>query len=157
MRTVRFRRFLFLAAGIALWSTLGVTQAQAQIGSYARPQVNNRPAVSPYLNLGRPGSAAINYYGLVRPQIQTQQALQTLQQEITDSQSMNTFGAPQQGIPNDQLPITGHQATFQYTSHYFPPPGGRFSAGSGRGGAVATNRSLNNINHASGLTGFIVR
>lgn len=151
------RKIRLLVAGIALWGTLGLTQAHAQIGSYNRPQTNNRPAVSPYLNLGRPGSAAINYYGLVRPQIQTQQALQTLQQEITDSQGMNAFGGPQQGIPNDQLPITGHQVTFQNTSHYFPPPGGRFSAGSGRGGATATNRSLNNINNASGITGFIVR
>src|SRR5437016_1126676 len=44
----------------------------------------NRPPVSPYLNLLRPASPLyLNYYGLVRPQVEFRNTAQALQQEVT--------------------------------------------------------------------------
>ncbi len=70
-----------LATLAAVLATGTSVHAQPQIGSYSPPVVNTRPVVSPYLNLNnRNGTnAAINYYGIVQPQIQNQQAIQQLQ------------------------------------------------------------------------------
>lgn len=87
-----------------------------------QPQVNPfvRPAISPYLNLFRSGNPAVNYYGLVRPQVQFQNSLQQLQQQ---EQPFATFGFYQQpGVAT--LPTTGHATRFFNTSHYFFNQGG---------------------------------
>src|SRR5215203_6920838 len=46
-----------------------------------------RPGLSPYLNLGRGGNPAINYYGLVRPQIAAERAFQAIGTNIVNLQS----------------------------------------------------------------------
>jgi hypothetical protein len=95
----------------------------------------NQP-VSPYLNLLRRGSdPAINYYGIVRPEIATQRSLQGLQQQI------NTVGAltAADAQSNNQL-STGHPIMFNNYSHYFgnSPGGGTGSRQSAPGRAPGT-------------------
>jgi hypothetical protein len=74
-----------------------------------------RPPVSPYINLlRRGGNPAINYYGLVRPQIEFSREIRRLDQDLA------TRG--QQGRQFDEesgLPTTGHAASFMNYSHYF--------------------------------------
>lgn len=117
--------FAGLAAVLALATT---AHAQPQIGSYTPPIVNPRPLISPYLNLNlRPGAAsAVNYYGIVRPQMENHQAIQQLQQQFQFTQDYvpAQTGQTQEGA---MMP-TGHTmgGYFNY-SHYFPifaRPGG---------------------------------
>src|SRR5262245_40723375 len=73
------KRFLFAFALAAV--ALVAETAQAQVGSY--PWRNpSRPTVSPYINLNRGGLAGINYFGLVRPQLDAQKNFMLLNQEI---------------------------------------------------------------------------
>jgi hypothetical protein len=47
----------------------------------------SRPAYSPYLNLLRAGnSPAVNYYGLVRPEVTARQSLQAVQSAVSVNQ-----------------------------------------------------------------------
>jgi hypothetical protein len=114
---------LILATGV---------QAQPPIGSYTPPQVNPNPAFSPYLNLNRGNNPAINYYGVVRPQVENQQAIQQLQQQFQGTQAM----MPGQGGPlaTEDIGPTGHRlgGFFNY-SHYYP----LFYAGGGGAGVPA--------------------
>jgi hypothetical protein len=95
------------------------------IGAPAAP-----PGFNPYLNLLRGGnSAAVNYYGLVRPQqaVQAQlQAIQALQQQ----------GTPSTSEPDDPtMPglVVGTRVRFLNTSGYFLNLGG-VPAGTTTGG-----------------------
>ncbi len=128
---------------------LGAPSAHAQfpIGGYSPPQVQGRPTISPYLNLARPGSSpAINYYGLVRPQMQTQQQLQNLQGQ---QNLLATELGGGMAIPGQMTPIatTGHPVYYFDFARYFPlgglpnnmmgmgmGMGGMGGAGYGRGG-----------------------
>ena len=116
---------LFLGTGV---------NAQPPIGSYTPPQVNPNPAFSPYLNLNRGNNPAINYFGVVRPQFENQQAIQQLQQQFQGTQGM----MPGQGGPvaTEDIGPTGHRmgGFFNY-SHYYPlfsATGRRRRAGRGR-------------------------
>ena len=101
-----------------IWATLIVGLCAA--GGAAQPPVGprpltgaNTPAVSPYLNLVRPGtSPAINYYGLVRPQADFLNSVQALQAQ---------FGYAQQaaGLQAGEAGTTGHPAFFLNYSAYF--------------------------------------
>jgi hypothetical protein len=78
-----------------------------------RPQTSpfSQPAVSPYLNLSRGGNPALNYYNLVRPQQETQAAIQHLQQgQLTTTAAQASTEA---------VLTTGHSARFMNYSHYF--------------------------------------
>jgi len=80
---------------------------------------NPRPVVSPYLNLTRGGSLAVNYYDLVRPQIEYGKAINSLQTEVT---------ANQQAIANVDAAVggqttTGHSAQFMTYKRYFQTRG----------------------------------
>src|SRR5262245_18526540 len=77
------------------------------------------PAYSPYLNLARGGNPAINYYGIVRPQIAYTNAVQTLQQQINSVSAQAYI----EGQATTGLPVTGHQATYMNYSHFFPALG----------------------------------
>lgn len=96
------------------------------------------PAISPYINLLRPGAMpAINYYGLVRPQVQAQQAITNLTREVqaveATQQSMLMFpGADQAGSVT-----TGHAAGFFTHTRYYGGGGmgGMNRGGGGMGGA----------------------
>ncbi len=103
-----------LPVAVGLLLSVAGRPAQAQI-IYQRPYTNpyGTPTVSPYLNLLRGGTLpGINYYGLVRPQFQTNAALRSLQNQV----SANTTS-----IIDEQtgLPLTGHPVQFLNTTHYF--------------------------------------
>lgn len=99
----------------------------------ARAQ-GRRPPVSPYLNLARRDvNPAINYYGLVRPQLEFRNALQRVENQVT--------GLEQQGAPGSDftadLPATGQRAGFQTQNRYF------FNSGVGvAGGIPGTTRGI---------------
>ena len=74
---------LLLLSAVALvgLSPLAAGQASAQAPGAA-------PGVSPYLNLLRQGnSQALNYYGLVRPQVEFRSGIQQLQQQGNTQQA----------------------------------------------------------------------
>ncbi|MFO0969053.1 MAG: hypothetical protein U0793_26160 [Gemmataceae bacterium] len=114
--------------------------AQAQtVGSY--PWRNpSTPTVSPYLNLNRGGSAGINYFSLVRPQLDTQKNFAQLNQELMQMQlqsgAMATTGSST-GFATGMGPSSGFTgqesspAVFNSLGHYFPmmPQGGVGSIG----------------------------
>jgi|SRR5437588_7414419 len=120
---------------LALMFILGSGQANAQ--GYQRPQTSPFPSspVSPYLNLMRGGNAAINYYGLVRPQQDTASALMRLQQQ-------QQFQAGQPPVTNAALSITGHPATFMNYSHFYYYNMGINTPVSGIRGGVAGGAAL---------------
>jgi hypothetical protein len=79
------------------------------------------PTVSPYVNLARSGnSAAANYYGIVRPQIDFRNALKNYQQSV--NANLQALAAPVD--PETGIPQTGHVAVFQNTGGYFNNPTG---------------------------------
>src|SRR5262249_10801461 len=63
-----------------------------------------RPVISPYLNLGLPGNPAINYFGLVQPQINTANQLGLLQGQLFQQQAVLGTGY---GYPGGVL-VTGY-------------------------------------------------
>lgn len=86
--------------------------------------IQQRPTVSPYLNLVRDDSgAAANYQTLVRPQmeqleINRQQELQInrLDRQFQDFRQESAF--PQQG--SEDIRATGHATRFMNRSHFYP-------------------------------------
>src|SRR5437868_12311218 len=73
------------------------------------------PVLSPYLNLARGGNAAINYYGIVRPQQELRRDYNQLQQELlTNQNALTTID------PGALQLTTGHAARFFNYSHYYP-------------------------------------
>jgi hypothetical protein len=146
------KRTLFAAlAALALGS--GAAQAQVP---YSQPQLSNpyqRPTISPYLNMLRPNvNPALNYYGLVRPQLQTTRTLQTFQQEL---QTVAGALAPttQLGTQADNLPTTGHRTTFYNYGTYFPGAGGGSLGGSLGGGVRPTFGGMSPGRPPSGTLG----
>ena len=106
------------AALVGVCVVAETANAQPQPGVIAIP---SRPAFSPYLNLLRAGSpAAINYYGIVQPQIQARNAIQNLQSSVQNNQQ--AIGNLQNGM--DELPSTGHQSMFLNHQSYFMTNGG---------------------------------
>jgi hypothetical protein len=105
-------------------------QARAQT---AGPRVGSPPpgpTVSPYLNLLRAGnSPAANYYGLVRPQLQTDAGIQSLQQQFLTAQARPLPGQE----PVDDLLVTGHAAVFMNYGGFFQSPTGGLPAGRPQG------------------------
>jgi hypothetical protein len=101
----------------ALAAAPGRAAAQG-FGTFGRPPVG-RPAVSPFLNLFRGGNPAINYYGLVRPQIDTRSSLlQLQQQELQGGYPLGVAGQPQDRLLQGP-PSTGHPVRFGNYGRYF--------------------------------------
>lgn len=74
----------------------------------------SRPAFSPYLNLLRSSnSPGVNYYGLVRPQVQAQQAISALQTAVAGPavSPFDTFDAT--------IPVTGQPFGYMTHTRYF--------------------------------------
>jgi hypothetical protein len=112
-------------AALALLALFHPGRASAQVPG-ARPTLGynpyQRPTISPYLNLARGGNPAINYYGLVRPQIEQQQAIQQLQGQ------QNLFQQTLLQQPTAAL-NTGHPTSFLSHSRYFLNRGATSSLG----------------------------
>jgi hypothetical protein len=101
--------------GLAVAAVLVLgSAAKAQAPGQYRP--GSSPAYSPYLNLLRPGNPATNYYGLVRPQIDTANSINALQQQYNSLRS--DINAPIEQVMAP--PTTGHGAVFMSYSRYFP-------------------------------------
>ena len=125
-------RTAVIGMGLLLTASGGRLEAQ---GRYSLNPRNN-PAVSPYVNLLRPGSdPAVNYFGIVRPEIDYQRAIQQLQQGEA------TLSSQQQDLTGAVLRPTGHATGFMTQSRYFMTAGTRGTAGgravpSGRGASL---------------------
>jgi hypothetical protein len=105
---------------------LGVSTASAQVPvapmintPIGQPPISQMPAISPFLNLTRGGLPAVNYYGIVVPQLQTQASIGLLQQQVQYGLN-NQLGGP---VGTQQVLNTGHSATFFNLSHYYPVGG----------------------------------
>ena len=128
------RRLLLAACCLG---TVG-TSAQAQY-PYSQPLTApyQRPVVSPYINLLRPGAPpAINYFGVVRPEVQLYNSANLLQQQITANRQAVTGLEEQQAAPL----TTGHPIYFLNYQRYFlnfgaAAPGGGSSLRPGAGAA----------------------
>jgi hypothetical protein len=132
----------FITTGLlalVLELTVSLPQAAAQM-PYQRPSTNpyNTPVFSPYLNLLRGGSnAAVNYYGLVRPEVQYNASLLQLQGQLQTVQS-TVAGETYSG-----LPYTGHPVQFMSFSHYFPSKGVSGGVGARAGSSAAVQQPTN--------------
>ena len=69
-----------------------------------------RPTLSPYLNLANSGDPAVNYYGLVRPQIAYNRAIQNINADLNYLESSSTNDSPSQ---------TGQRSSFMTQGKYF--------------------------------------
>jgi hypothetical protein len=121
----------FLALGV-LVLVASAALAQPQVGPVSRP-----PAVSPYLNLLRPGnSPGYNYYGLVKPQMEFRSGLQDLQQQVLNNQGAIS------DLNNATLPATGHRTSFLNTGGYY--------SGRARGTGTTSFGSAPRVGNAQG-------
>jgi hypothetical protein len=126
---------IFWLAGVAL--AVFAAGGQAQYPYRTQPGFYQPPLpYSPYLNLLRPGNPAINYYGLVRPQVDFRNAIGTLGQQVG---SLGQDVAASEAGGGYALPVTGHPVGFMNTGRYFGTIGfGRSSVGGvGRSSSVA--------------------
>jgi hypothetical protein len=118
-------------AVLALWGSVGLNFASAQFGGLGQAPPRVRPAISPYINMGTGGAEA--YYGIVRPQMNTNQSLTDLQQGVN---RLNPDGSLKGQLNAQNTPgalgglQTGHAASFFNYGRYFPlvPPGGMTNA-----------------------------
>ena len=94
-----------------------------------------RPTLSPYVNLLRSGSSpTLNYYGLVRPELNNRQNFQALQSATANNQ--RTIGDLQNG---GELKATGFPTQFlNYGSYFLNQGSGGFA---GQGGNSRTSYS----------------
>jgi hypothetical protein len=107
-----------LTAGLVL--LVGTEPASAQYPGGQPYNPYQQPIFSPYLNLNRPGNPAINYFGLVKPQLDTNRQLQTLQtQQMAQMAQMAQMGIPTEGEALTGWSNTGHPTMFSGYSHYF--------------------------------------
>jgi hypothetical protein len=94
---------------------------------------NQTPIFSPFLNLNRFGNPAINYFGVIQPQLAQQNQLFNLQQQQLQQQQQLGLISQLGAAPGDIVPganavsMTGHSATFFNYSHYFGQAGGNYA------------------------------
>ncbi|MBX7074770.1 MAG: hypothetical protein K1X71_16635 [Pirellulales bacterium] len=130
---IRHPFIVLIAAGML--SAPAMTQAQVgpsyRGGGNQRFQntLRNKPAVSPYLNLMRPGNVANNYYNLVRPEFQQLRVNNEFESNFQQMQRQ-MMEQPVAGA-NPNLPVTGHSTHYMHHSHYY----GNLPVGGGGGGA----------------------
>jgi len=99
--------------------TVGAAYAQ-QPGPAGMPytQPYSAPVLNPYLNLLNRGNPAVNYYGIVRPQIQQEQQLQMLQFGLNRTAAEASAAETAATTPS-ALATTGHTVGFMTYTRYF--------------------------------------
>ena len=155
--------FVLLCCAVVL--SVNVRSASAQFGGRIDRPIN-RPTVSPYINLFRNNnnaSGVLNYYGLVRPQLDQQRANQQFGQNLQQLQyqqglQRSGLGVQQQRIGYSQLGTTGHPTTFMSFSGGGGAAigggiggGGQF-AGGGIGGGALSGGLGNNLPSVGGFS-----
>lgn len=109
---------------VSLLTMLGFSATvSAQVGGINGP--TNQPTISPYVNLLRQdGNLGLNYFGLVRPQLEMAQQNQMLGQDVMALQANQMQpGRMAGGYSYTQLGATGHPVMFGSIN------GGRFQGG----------------------------
>jgi len=126
-------RVLTMTATLLASLVVGSFQsAQAQAPLRPGISMNTRPTFSPYLNLARRGqSAALNYYGIVRPELRFANSLNVLQAEVAMNRDLITTGRA--STVGEGGLVTGHSAMFLNTGGYFMNLSGRGGTGVGTG------------------------
>ncbi|MBX9788399.1 MAG: hypothetical protein K2Y37_05745 [Pirellulales bacterium] len=80
----------------------------------------NRPTVSPYLNLTRPGGVITpNYQSLVRPQVDQMRVNRAQRQTTANLQREISSSRHQAVTPGQQIRGTGHATNYMSYSQYF--------------------------------------
>ena len=176
---IRKRRWFLMAAAICLSTLLQTSTTHAQFGGNRIDRPINTPAFSPYLNLFRGGEntgPVLNYYGLVKPQLnaieqgqQLGQGIQALQMQQARQQQGGMQRPGTYGYGYSQLGITGHPVVFQSFTNGGGGGGGfggggfggggfgggGFGGGAGIGGGFAQNAAnLGGIGGGFGAGGF---
>ena len=130
VRTVA-RAILIGAVGSIVAATGGVAAAQQGQGNLPFSSIYRRPTISPYNQIANfaqnPLQSQNIYQQLVVPQQQQQQQMISQMQQ---SRQLNKLQNQVQQIQRDtsgrqideSIRPTGHRATFQNLSHYYPPP-----------------------------------
>lgn len=136
-------RWMVLPALAALVMTTQHADAQLPLRPGITP--NTQPTYSPYLNLLR-GSAALNYYGIVRPQFQMANTLNALQAEVARNRDLILSG-PTSGTSGDL--VTGHSAAFLNYGGYFLNLAGTMQNPAGLG--VSPRGNLNVMGPMGGM------
>jgi hypothetical protein len=115
------RGLVFLLGFLVSLLLVGAQDARAQYPANGRaiPNPYSRPVLSPYINLLNGGNPAVNYYGLVRPELQFASQFQLMGQQVALNQQQINDLQP------FTLATTGHAAVFMNTSHYFQNLSGR--------------------------------
>ncbi len=109
-------RIVLALTALATALTLGAVNAQQPGMPYTQPY--SAPVLNPYLNLLNRGNPAINYYGIVRPQIQQGQQLQTLQFGLNRT-AAEVNAAETAATTPGVLAATGHTVGFMTYTRYF--------------------------------------
>lgn len=118
----------WVIAGVLLLGPVAAVRAQPPGGAPVGPAFN------PYMNLLRRNNPTyLNYYGLVRPQLEFRQSIQGLRQDLGATQAQT-----QQLQGEAALPATGHATSFMNSSRYFMTnAGGGVSRAGGQPGLGA--------------------
>jgi hypothetical protein len=115
-----------VCAGLGLMVVILGSPLWGQVPASLTP--SRRPFVSPYINILRAGAdPAINYYGIVRPEIAFRNSISQLQQQ------QNTLATQEQDLATYMaVPPTGHTSGFMThmtQSKYFMTGGARGTTG----------------------------
>ena len=123
-------RAMVMAIGAVAAASAGTALAQQGQGNLPFSQIYRRPTVSPYIQLQQQGMNPLQnqnvYQTMVQPQLQQQQQQITqLQQARQMTKMQNQVQQIQRDTSARQLDEsirpTGHRATFQNLSHFYPP------------------------------------
>jgi hypothetical protein len=123
-----------LVGAVVLVAAAGLAGAQPPVPGGGPPP--RPPAFSPYLNLTRPGgSVTLNYFGLVRPEVQAREAIRNLNQDVmANREAIGELESDTGGVT--ELPGTGFVPSFGTRPPYFLNTGGYFSTRPSSGGLV---------------------
>lgn len=98
----------------AVWALAALLASSLPVAAQSPPR---QPSYSPYLNLTRPGNLANNYYGLVRPEIDSRNAINNLQQRYYSLSQQQQQAA--NNVNDAEMPPTGRVASYQNYTHYY--------------------------------------
>jgi hypothetical protein len=144
-----------ITTALLLASWLGVVPfASAQFGTLGQAPARPRPTVSPFINQGTGGINAFNYYGVIKPQFETNRQFNEMQQRLNVDGSLRSPLQTPQDTPNALGGLqTGHTSTFFNYGRYFPnspPMGGGSGIGNTTGfglGGVGAGLGVNPNNN----------